>query len=147
MKKYIGNAKVTTETIDAEGWLHTGDLVYFDTDGYLYIVDRLKELIKYKANQVAPAELESILLGHPAVEDCAVVPFPNDEAGEIPMAYIVRKPGSTITAGEIMSFVAEQVAPYKKIRKVAFIEVIPKTATGKVERRKLVQLSRLQAKL
>lgn len=147
MKAYIGNPKETSETIDRDGWLHTGDLGYFDTDGYLYIVDRLKELIKYKANQVAPAELECILLGHPGVSDCAVIPFPDDEAGEIPMAYIVRKPGSALTAEEVMKFVAEQVAPYKKIRKVAFIDAIPKSATGKTERRKLVELSRLKSKL
>lgn len=113
----------------------------------MYIVDRLKELIKYKANQVAPAELESLLLSHPAVLDCAVIPFPDDDAGEIPMAYIVKKPESVITGGEIMQFVAKQVAPYKKVRKVAFIDSIPKSAAGKMERRKLVELSRLQSKL
>ncbi|KAG0557375.1 hypothetical protein KC19_11G124700 [Ceratodon purpureus] len=147
MKEYLGNPKATTETIDKDGWLHTGDLGYLDNDGYLYIVDRLKELIKYKANQVAPAELESILLGHPGVADCAVIPFPDDEAGEIPMAYIVREPGGALTAGEVMKYVAEQVAPYKKIRKVAFIDAIPKSAAGKTERRKLVELSRLRSRL
>ncbi|KAG0564051.1 hypothetical protein KC19_8G079400 [Ceratodon purpureus] len=147
MKEYVGNAKATAEAIDKDSWLHTGDLVYFDNDGYLYIVDRLKELIKYKANQVAPAELESLLLGHPAVLDAAVIPFPDEEAGEIPMAYIVRKPESALTAEEAMKFVAEQVAPFKKIRKVAFIEAIPKSAAGKMERRKLVELSRLQSKM
>lgn len=147
MRAYVGNPKATAETIDKDGWLHTGDLVYFDNDGYLYIVDRLKELIKYKANQVAPAELESLLLSHPAVLDCAVIPFPDDDAGEIPMAYIVKKPESVITGGEIMQFVAKQVAPYKKVRKVAFIDSIPKSAAGKMERRKLVELSRLQSKL
>jgi acyl-CoA synthetase (AMP-forming)/AMP-acid ligase II len=147
MKEYLNNPKATAETLDKDGWMRTGDLVYFDVDGYLYIVDRLKELIKYKANQVAPAELESLLLTHPKVEDCAVIPFPDEAAGEIPMAYIVKKPGSALTAEEVMKFVAKQVASYKKIRKVAFIEAIPKSAAGKMERRKLVELSRLQAKL
>ncbi|KAL3654951.1 hypothetical protein CASFOL_000737 [Castilleja foliolosa] len=139
MKGYAGDAAATSATLDSEGWLKTGDLCYFDQDGFIYIVERLKELIKYKAYQVPPAELEQILQSIPEVADAAVIPFPDEEAGEIPMAYIVRKPGSTISATQIMDFVAKQVAPYKKIRRVAFIDSIPKSPAGKILRRELVK--------
>ncbi|GFP82440.1 4-coumarate--coa ligase-like 9 [Phtheirospermum japonicum] len=108
MKGYAGDEVATSVTLDSEGWLKTGDLCYFDQDGFIYIVERLKELIKYKAYQVPPAELEQILQSIPEVADAAVIPYPDEEAGEIPMAYIVRKPGSTITATQIMDFVAKQ---------------------------------------
>ncbi|GAB2289406.1 hypothetical protein Dimus_023716 [Dionaea muscipula] len=138
MKGYVGDKDATAATLDAEGWLKTGDLCYFDSDGFVYIVDRLKELIKYKAYQVPPAELERLLLSHPEIDDAAVIPYPDEEAGQIPMAYIVRKDGSSITAESIMDFVAKQVAPYKKIRRVSFISSIPKTPAGKILRRQLV---------
>ncbi|KAL2347012.1 hypothetical protein Fmac_001012 [Flemingia macrophylla] len=138
MKGYVGDEKATAETLDSEGWLKTGDLCYFDSDGYLYIVDRLKELIKYKAYQVPPAELEQILLTNPEIADAAVIPYPDEEAGQIPMAFIVRKPGSNITADQVMEFVAKQVSPYKKIRRVSFINSIPKSQAGKILRRELV---------
>ncbi|KAM1339909.1 hypothetical protein ACFX2H_038371 [Malus domestica] len=138
MKGYVGDEKATAETLDKDGWLKTGDLCYFDDEGFLYIVDRLKELIKYKAYQVPPAELEHILLSHPDIADAAVIPYPDEDAGEIPMAYVVRKPGSNITEVLVMGFVAKQVSPYKKIRRVAFINSIPKSPAGKILRRELV---------
>lgn len=138
MKGYVGDSQATAETLDSEGWLRTGDLCYFDSDGFLYIVDRLKELIKYKAYQVPPAELEHLLQSIPEVADAAVIPYPDEEAGQIPMAYIVRKPGSRITDTQIMDIVAKQVAPYKKIRRVAFVSSIPKSPAGKILRRELV---------
>ncbi|KAK4256965.1 hypothetical protein QN277_006618 [Acacia crassicarpa] len=138
MKGYVGDEKATTETLDSEGWLKTGDLCYFDSEGFLYIVDRLKELIKYKAYQVAPAELELLLLSNPEIADAAVIPYPDEDAGQIPMAVVVRKSGSNISASEIMDFVAKQVAPYKKIRRLSFANSIPKSASGKILRRELI---------
>lgn len=138
MKGYIGNPRATAETLDPEGWLKTGDLCYFDSDGFLFIVDRLKELIKYKAYQVPPAELEHILQSMLDIVDAAVIPYPDEEAGQIPMAFVVRKPGSNISESRIMDFIAKQVAPYKKIRRVAFIDSIPKSPAGKILRRELI---------
>ncbi|KAL8478571.1 hypothetical protein ACS0TY_030454 [Phlomoides rotata] len=138
MKGYAGDDAATAATMDSEGWLKTGDLCYFDSDGFLFIVDRLKELIKYKAYQVPPAELEHLLQSNPELADAAVIPYPDEDAGQIPMAYVVRKPGSTITATQIMDYIAKQVAPYKKIRRVAFINSIPKSPAGKILRRELV---------
>ncbi|KAH0688226.1 hypothetical protein KY284_018779 [Solanum tuberosum] len=138
MKGYVGDKQATSATLDPEGWLKTGDLCYFDADGFLYVVDRLKELIKYKAYQVPPAELEHLLQSIPDVADAAVIPYPDEEAGEIPMAYIVRRPGSTISESQIIDIIAKQVSPYKKIRRVAFINAIPKSPAGKILRRELV---------
>lgn len=135
MLGYLDNPEATAETIDEEGWLHTGDIAYVDDDGFFYIVDRLKELIKYKAYQVAPAELEALLLTHPSIEDAAVIPSPDAEAGEIPKAFIVLK--GELSPEAIMEWVAEKVAPYKKIRQVEFIDKIPKSASGKILRREL----------
>ncbi|XP_016647460.1 PREDICTED: 4-coumarate--CoA ligase-like 9 [Prunus mume] len=112
------------ERLYSDGWLKTGDLCFFDDEGFLYIVDRLKELIKYKAYQVPQAELEPILQSHPDIADAAVIPCLDEEAGQIPMAYVVRKPGSNINEAAVMDFVAKQVAPYKKIRQVSFINSI-----------------------
>lgn len=140
MKGYLNQPDATAAMIDAEGWLHTGDIGYADDEGYLYIVDRAKELIKYNAYQVAPAELEAILLSHPAVADAAVIPSRDDEAGEVPKAYVVLK--GTATADEIISFVAERVAPYKKIRRLEFIDQVPKSAAGKILRRVLIERDR-----
>ncbi|XP_022137539.1 4-coumarate--CoA ligase-like 9 [Momordica charantia] len=139
MKGYVGDDKATAETLHPEGWLRTGDLCYFDSDGFLYIVDRLKELIKYKAYQVPPAELEHLLQSNPEIVDAAVIPYPDEEAGEIPMAYVVRKPGSNITEAQVIDFVAKQVAPYKKIRRASFINAVPKSPSGKILRRELVK--------
>ncbi|XP_076901956.1 4-coumarate--CoA ligase-like 9 [Bidens hawaiensis] len=139
MKGYVRDKEATAATIDSEGWLKTGDLCYFDYDGFLFVVDRLKELIKYKAYQVPTAELERYLHSISEVVDAAVIPYPDEEAGQIPMAYVVRKPGSKISEAQIMEIIAKQVSPYKKIRKVAFINAIPKTPTGKILRRELVK--------
>lgn len=142
MKGYLNRPDATAATIDADGWLHTGDIGYADEAGYLYVVDRLKELIKYKGMQVAPAELEGILLKHDAVADAAVIPVPDEEAGEIPKAYIVLKPNQGVTADDLMDFVAEQVAPHKKVRQLTFVSEIPKSASGKILRRVLVERER-----
>jgi acyl-CoA synthetase (AMP-forming)/AMP-acid ligase II len=140
MKGYLDDPAATAATLDADGWIHTGDLGYADADGYFYIVDRLKELIKYKGYQVAPAELEALLLSHPAVADVAVIPSPDDEAGEIPKAFVVLR--SPATADDLMEFVALHVAPYKKVRTVEFVDEIPKSTTGKILRRVLVERDR-----
>lgn len=137
MKGYLDDDEANASAFNSEGWLKTGDLCYFDHDGFLYIVDRLKELIKYKAYQVSPAELELLLLSLPEIVDAAVVPYPHEEVGQIPMAFVVRQPGSNISEAEIIDFVAKQVAPYKKVHKVAFIDSIPKSAAGKILRREL----------
>lgn len=141
MKGYFSNEEATTSTITPEGWLKTGDVCYIDSDGFLFVVDRLKELIKYKGYQVPPAELEALLLTHPAIVDAAVIPYPNKEAGQVPMAYVVRKAGSSLSGSQVMDFVAEQVAPYKRIRKVAFISSIPKNPSGKILRKDLIKLA------
>lgn len=141
MKGYLNNADATTSTLDSEGWLRTGDLCYIDDDGYLFVVDRLKELIKYKGFQVAPAELEALLLTHPEINDAAVIPFPEMKVGQYPMAYVVRKSGRDLSGNEVMNFIAKQVAPYKKIRKVEFVNSIPKTPSGKILRKDLIKLA------
>ncbi|MFD2422383.1 AMP-binding protein [Amycolatopsis pigmentata] len=134
MAGYLGNPRATAETI-TDGWLHTGDMVRVDDDGLFWVVDRIKELIKYKGYQVAPAELESVLLTHPAVTDAAVVGVPHAEGGEAPRAYVVTT--GPVDEGELMMFVAERVAPYKKVREVRFVDEIPKSPTGKILRRVL----------
>jgi acyl-CoA synthetase (AMP-forming)/AMP-acid ligase II len=135
MKGYLNEPEATAAMIDAEGWLHTGDIGYADEEGCFFVVDRVKELIKYNGMQVAPAELEAVLLEHPAVADAAVVPLPHDESGQIPKAFVVVR--AEVTAEQILDFVAERVAPYKKIRAVEFIDQIPKSPSGKILRRLL----------
>lgn len=137
MKGYLNNPEATAATIDEDGWLHTGDIGHVDADGHLYIVDRLKELIKYKGFQVPPAELEALLLTHPAVADAAVIGLPDEEAGEIPIGYVVLRPGQEVSAQEIADFVAGQVAHYKHLRRVEITDAIPKSASGKILRRVL----------
>jgi len=134
-----GYWKAPQETARAlrDGWLYTGDIARKDADGYVYIVDRLKEMIKYKGFGIAPAELEALLHEHPAVADCAVVPKKDPEAGEIPHAFVVRKPGTSTSEAELMRFVAERVATYKQVRMVTFIDAIPKNPSGKILRRVL----------
>lgn len=143
MKGYLDNPEATARTIDTDGWLHTGDIGYADEDGHFFIVDRVKELIKYKGFQVAPAELEAVLLSHPAIADAAVIPCVDEEAGEVPKAFVVLK--GEASAKEIMDFVAERLAPHKKIRFVEFISQIPKSASGKILRRVLVEKERAKA--
>ncbi|MCP2264339.1 AMP-binding protein [Promicromonospora thailandica] len=137
MVGYLGNPQATAETLEPDGFLHTGDIVTVDADGVFRVVDRLKELIKYKGYQVPPAELEALLLSHPGIADAAVIGLPDEEAGEVPKAYVVTAPGATLTARDVMEFVAEQVAPYKKVRAVEFIEAVPKSASGKILRKDL----------
>ena len=135
MKGYLNNDVATAETLDADGWLHTGDIGHIDADGHLFIVDRLKELIKYKGFQVPPAELEALLLTHPAVADAAVIGLRDEEAGEIPVGYVVLRPGVTATPADIQEFVAGQVAHYKQVRVLHVVDEIPKSASGKILRR------------
>lgn len=157
MKGYIGNEEATRNTIDKDGWLHTGDIGYYDEDGFFFITDRIKELIKYKGYQVSPSELEQILLTHPDVLDAAVGPVPDEVAGELPRAYIVKHTGAAITEDDIATFLAgfliqvplivtkliikslsDQVSPYKRLRGgVMFVDAIPKTSSGKIIRREL----------
>jgi acyl-CoA synthetase (AMP-forming)/AMP-acid ligase II len=142
MKGYLGRPEDTAASITPEGWYRTGDIGHVDSEGYFYVVDRIKELIKYKGMQVAPAELEALVLTHPAVADAAVIPSPDEEAGEVPKAFIVLKPGQQATAQDLMSFVAGKVAPHKRIRLLEFIAQIPKSASGKILRRVLVDQER-----
>jgi acyl-CoA synthetase (AMP-forming)/AMP-acid ligase II len=143
MKGYLNDPEATARTIDPEGWLHTGDVARADEQGSVRIVDRVKELIKYKGYQVAPAELEGLLLTHPAIADAAVIGLPDEQAGEVPKAFVV--PSGTLTPEEVSAFVAERVAPYKKIRAIEFIDEIPKTPSGKVLRRVLIERERAAA--
>ncbi len=143
MKGYLNNDEATAATIDTDGWIHTGDIGYVDDDGYFFLVDRLKELIKYKGYQVPPAELEAILISHPAVADAAVIPVPDEEAGEVPKAFVVLT--SEVSLDDITTYVAERVAPYKKIRQIEQVDEIPKSASGKILRRVLVEQERTKA--
>ena len=135
MKGYLNNPAATRAAIDEDGWLHSGDLGHVDEDGYFFLTDRLKELIKYKGLQVAPAELENVLLSHPQISDAAVIPVPDEEAGEIPKAFVVID--GDLSDDDIMSFVAERVAPHKKVRRVEAVDEIPKSPSGKILRRVL----------
>jgi acyl-CoA synthetase (AMP-forming)/AMP-acid ligase II len=136
MKGYLNNDEATRATIDDDGWLHTGDVAIVDDDGYFSIVDRVKELIKYKGFQVAPAELEALCVQHPGVQDAAVIPLPDEEAGEIPKAFLVLKDDGT-TPEDVQEFVKERVSTYKQIRACEVVDEIPKSASGKILRRVL----------
>ncbi len=137
MLGYLGNPEATAATLDADGFLHTGDIGVYDEGGWFTIVDRVKELIKYKGYQIAPAELEALLLGHPQVMDAAVIGVLDDDKQEIPKAFVVAAPGSGLTEEAVMAFVAESVAPHKKVRRVEFIDAIPKSTSGKILRKDL----------
>lgn len=140
MKGYWNRPKETEEafiTIDGERWLRTGDIAKIDEEGYEYIVDRRKEMIKCKGFSVSPAELEKLLLTHPAVMDCAVIGKPDSYAGEIPKAFVVTKPGTKAASKEIIDFVKGRIAEYKWVREVEFIDYIPRTQSGKILRRVL----------
>jgi acyl-CoA synthetase (AMP-forming)/AMP-acid ligase II len=140
MRGYLGNPEATAATVDADDWLHTGDVVVADREGWFQIVDRVKDLIKYKGSQVAPAVLEAVLLAHPAVADAAVIGRPDEESGEIPTAVVVlRRPAANTRpiSRELMAYVAARVAPHEKIRRVEFVTDIPKSPSGKILRRLL----------
>jgi acyl-CoA synthetase (AMP-forming)/AMP-acid ligase II len=140
MLGYLNRPEATAAMIDSEGWLHTGDLGFGDERGRFFIVDRLKELIKYKGCQVAPAELEALLLTHPAVADAAVIGLPDPEAGEVPKAFVVLRQAARPAA--IQDWVAERVAPFKRLRHLEVVDAIPKSASGKILRRLLVERER-----
>ncbi|HEX5166818.1 MAG TPA: AMP-binding protein [Thermomicrobiales bacterium] len=140
MRGYLNRPEATAVTIVDGGWLRTGDIGSVDADGYFTIVDRLKELIKYKGYQVAPAELEAVLLSHPSVADAAVIGSPDEECGEVPKAFVVCK--EEINATDLLEYVAAHVAPYKKIRLLDFVESVPKSASGKILRRMLIEQER-----
>jgi len=138
MKGYLGRPEATDALIDADGWLHTGDVGHVDADGWLFVVDRVKELIKYKGFQVAPAELEALLLTHPKIADAAVIGIHDDDHNEIPHAFVVRGPGADdLSEADVMEHVAERVSPYKRVRKVTFIDGVPRAVSGKILRRQL----------
>ncbi len=140
MRGYLRNDTATARTLDGDGWLRTGDIVRADADGWFSIVDRVKELIKYKGYQVAPAELEAVLVSHPSVADAAVVASPDEQAGEVPKAFVVLQ--ASASEDELVEFVASRVAPYKKVRRLEFIEQIPKSPSGKILRRLLLERER-----
>lgn len=138
MKGYLNNEEATRATLDADGWLHTGDVAVVDEHGIYTVVDRVKELIKYKGYQVAPAELEAVLINHPEIADAAVIGVPDKESGEeLPKAFVVRAQGSQLTEEAVMAYMAEKVAPHKKIRFVEFIDEVPKSSAGKILRKDL----------
>jgi len=142
MKGYLNHPEATALAIDEQGWFRTGDIGYVDEDDHFYVVDRVKELIKYKGSQIAPAELEAILVTHDAIADAAVIGRPDEEAGEVPKAFVVLKPDRVIDAESVMAHVANQVAPHKRIRHVEFVDEIPKSLSGKILRRVLVERER-----
>jgi acyl-CoA synthetase (AMP-forming)/AMP-acid ligase II len=135
MLGYLNNPEATAATITEDGWLRSGDIGRVDENGYFYVVDRLKELIKYKGYQVPPAELEAVLVSHPKVKDAGVIGVPREDCGEIPKACVVVNDG--VDADELLAYVAEHVAPYKRIREIEFVDEIPKSASGKILRRVL----------
>lgn len=137
MTGYLNDPDATAATLDADGWLHTGDLATLDAGGIFRIVDRLKELIKYRGYQVPPAVLEAVLLQHPEVADAAAIGALDADGQEFPKAFVVRKQGSEVSAEDVMAFVAERVSPHEKVREVEFIEAVPKSASGKILRREL----------
>jgi acyl-CoA synthetase (AMP-forming)/AMP-acid ligase II len=137
MAGYLNDPAATAATLDADGWLHTGDLVTVDADGVFTVVDRLKELIKYKGWSVAPAELEAVLLTHDRIADAAVIGVRDADGEEVPKAFVVPRPGVDLTAADVSAFVAARVAPYKKVRTVEFIDAIPRSAAGKILRKEL----------
>lgn len=138
MKGYLGRPEETAHMIDTDGWVHTGDIGRVDADGWLFVVDRVKELIKYKGFQVAPADLEALLLAHESIADAAVIGVQDEDGNEIPKAYVVRLPTAPeLTEADVMAYVAEHVAPHKKVRRVEFIGGVPRAASGKILRREL----------
>lgn len=140
MRGYLNDPAATAATIDADGWLHTGDIVTVDSHGWYRVTDRIKELIKPNGYQVAPAELENVLLAHPAVADVAVVRSPDRTAGEVPKAFVVLR--TAATPEDLTTWVAERVAPHEQVRRIEFIDEIPRSAAGKILPRTLVERER-----
>ncbi len=145
MKGYWNNEEATKETLPEPGWIATGDIVSLDEEGYVTILDRKKEMIKYKGYQIAPAELEGLLMEHPDVMDSAVIPKRDAASGEIPKAFVLIREGKEVSTDELMGFVEERVAPYKKVREIEFVDAIPKSPTGKILRRELIEQERARA--
>jgi 4-coumarate--CoA ligase len=137
MIEYVNDPDSTATSLDADGFLHTGDLVRIDHDLNVYVVDRLKELIKYKGYQVPPAELEAVLLSHPQIADAAVVGLAEPDVGEIPVAFVVIREPDSLSAEDVMEFVASRVSPYQRVRRIEFCDAVPKSASGKILRREL----------
>ena len=138
MKGYLNDPEATKQAIDPSGWFHTGDIVYYDEDGDFFVVDRLKELIKVKGYQVSPTELEDLIMSHPAVADAAIIGLPDDYAGELPRAYVVKKPGTSVNEEDIKKFLHPKIAPYKHLNGgVYFVESIPKSNTGKTLKKEM----------
>jgi acyl-CoA synthetase (AMP-forming)/AMP-acid ligase II len=159
MMGYLDNPEATRKTIDEDGWLHTGDIAHFNDQGCLFTTDRCKELIKYKGFQISPAELEAVIVSMEQVQDAIVIPVPDEIAGELPRAYVVpivkqpqQKQGEgpllrgkhkLLTEKDVVDFVAQRVAPHKKLRGgVKFTDKIPKSLSGKLLRRRQIQLDR-----
>jgi long-chain acyl-CoA synthetase len=143
---YWNQPEATAEALTPDGWLRTGDICRFDEDGYVYVLDRKGDTINYKGYQVAPAELEAVLRQHPSVMDAAVIPKSDVVAGEIPKAFVVARPGQRPTTRDIIQFVEDRVAPQKRIREVEFVWEIPKTPTGEILRRELIERERAQSR-
>ncbi|HLB28726.1 MAG TPA: AMP-binding protein, partial [Dehalococcoidia bacterium] len=141
-KGYWRNPQANAEAITPDGWFRTGDLVRADEEGYIYIIDRKKEVIKYKGYQITPVELEKVLAEHPAVSEAAVIPKDDPQVGQIPKALVVLRPGAQVGPEELMTFVEARVAPFKKVREIEFIEAMPRSAAGKVLRRELIDRER-----
>ena len=138
MKGYLDNPDATADTITSGGWLHSGDIAYYDEQGRFYIVDRLKEVIKVKAFQVAPAELEELLRSHPKILDAGVIGVPDEKRGEAPLAFIVKKPYINLDEEAVHSFVNQRMVEYKRLSGgIKFIDAIPKTESGKILRKDL----------
>lgn len=141
MKGYVGDEKTTREAITADGWLRTGDIGYFDVDGEFFVVDRLKELIKFKGFQVAPAELEGLLLNNKKIADAGVIGIPDERTGELPFAFVVKQPNAELTETEVVEYVANNASTFKQLRGgVRFVDSIPKNPSGKILRRELRNL-------
>jgi 4-coumarate--CoA ligase len=137
MKGYLNNPDATAETLTPEGWLRTGDLAIIDADGFMFIRDRLKELIKFKGFQVAPAEVEAALCAHPGVADAAVIGKPDEEAGEVPVAFVVCAQGAQLGETDLRAHVEGCLAHYKHPGEYRFVDSVPKSASGKILRREL----------
>ena len=142
MKGYFNDPQATAETMGEDGWLRTGDIVRMDADGYVWILDRKKEIIKYKGFQVTPAELEALLLRHPAVVDAAVIGKPDAEGGEVPKAFVVLGQANEVSEEDLISFAAEKGATFKRLWDIEFVDAIPRTPSGKILRRGLIEAER-----